>query len=157
MTEKIYEIVIETYDGQVKSLGKIKDKEQAEKTYQAYVEKLKSGDVPTSTSVVKLNQVEDNKYQFTLQGAFRPKTVKEIEDIMYRLAYVVVNGTAYRVLSAYGTDEDDREEEYNGGVPQPYLNVVEDEDDYGYGDDEDINLSELADRTDVEFLTLVHI
>ena len=157
MTEKIYEIVIETYDGQIKSLSKIEDKEQAEKTYQVYVEKLKSGDVPTSTLTVKLNQVEDDKYWFTLQGAFRPKTVKEIEDIMYKLAYVVVNGIAYKVLSAYSADDDDREEEYNGGEPQPYLNVVEDEDEYGYGNDEDINLSELANRTDVEFLTLVNI
>ena len=157
MTEKIYEIVIETYDGHIKSLAKIEDKEQAEKTYQAYVEKLKSGDVPTSTLAVKLNQVEDDKYWFTLQCAFKPKTLEEIRAIMYKLSYIVVGSVAYRVLSAYDTDEDDREEEYNGGVPQPYLNVVEDEDDYGYGDDEDINLSELADRTDVEFLTLVHI
>ena len=157
MAEKIYEIVIETYDGQVKSLGKMKDKEQAENTYQSYVEKLKARDVPTSTLAVKLNQVEDDKYWFTLQCAFKPKTLEEIRAIMYELTYVVMGSVAYRVLSAYDTDEDDREEEYNGGVPQPYLNVVEDEDDYGYGDDEDINLSELADRTDVEFLTLVHI
>ena len=156
MTEKIYEIVIETYDGQIKSLTKIKDEELARATYQAYVEKLKSGDVPTSTLLVNLNQVEDDKYWFTLQCAFRPKTAKEIEDIMYRLAYVVVDGTAYRVLSAYSADEDDREEEYNGGVPQPYLNVVEDEDDY-YDDDYYINLSKLADRTDVEFLILTHV
>lgn len=153
MATKTYEITIETYDGQVKSLKKIKGEEQARATFQAYVEKLKSGDVPTSTLAVNLNEVKD-KYRITFQRAFRPKTVKEIEDIMYRLAYVVVDGTAYRVLSAYSTDEDDREEEYNGGIPQPYLNVVEDEDDYG--DDKDINLSELADRTDVEFLILVH-
>lgn len=155
MTTKTYEIAIETYDGQIKSLTKIEDEEQARATFQAYVEKLKSGDVPTSTLLVNLNQVED-KVWFTLQRAYRPKTAKEIEDIMYRLAYVVVDGTAYRVLSAYSADEDDREEEYNGGVPQPYLNVVEDEDDY-YDDDYYINLSKLADRTDVEFLTLVHI
>lgn len=154
METKTYEITIETYDGQVKSLTKIKGEEQARATFQAYVEKLKSGDVPTSTLAVNLNEVE-NKYWITFQRAFRPKTVKEIEDIMYRLAYVVVDSTAYKVLSAYSADEDDREEEYNGGVPQPYLNVVEDEDDYD--DDKDINLSELADRTDVEFLTLVHI
>ena len=154
MTEKIYEIVIETYDGQVKSLAKIKDEEQARATFQAYVDKLKSGDVPTSTLAVNLNQVE-GKFWIILQSAFRPKTVKEIEDIMYRLSYVVIDGTAYRVLSAYSADEDDREEEYNGGVPQPYLNVVEDEDDYD--NEENINLSELADRTDVEFLVLVHV
>ena len=157
MTEKIYEIVMETYDGQVKSLVKMKDKEQAENTYQSYVEKLKARDVPTSTLAVKLNQVEDDKYQFTLQCAFKPRTLEEIRAIMYNLTYVVVGSVAYRVLSAYDTDDDDREEEYNGGVPQPYLIVVEDEEEYGYGDNEDINLSELADRTDVEFLTLVHI
>lgn len=155
MATKTYEITIETYDGQIKSLTKIEDEEQARATYQAYVEKLKSGDVPTSTLLVNLNQVED-KFWFTLQRAYRPKTAKEIEDIMYRLAYVVVDGTAYRVLSAYSADEDDREEEYNGGVPQPYLNVVEDEDDY-YDDDYYINLSKLADRTDVEFLILTHV
>ena len=113
--------------------------------------------MPNSTLVIKLNQVEDDKYQFTLQHAFRPRTLEEIKAIMYRLSYIVVGSVAYRVLNAYDTDEDDREEEYNGGVPQPYLNVVEDEDDYDYGNDEDINLSELTDRTYVEFLTLVNI